>query len=128
MDNQFLLNPFFLDSPAPLLNRLLKPTWIVTRPAIAGSSQSARIQAIHAPVVERARRGRGGRSTRVDRWRLPPHFAFHLNVAHRDPVPFAVNRNARGGNPGPDAWCWPSTPSAEVRPQHSGNRSHAPVE
>ena len=53
MDNQFLLNPFFLDSPAPLLNRLLKPAWIVNRPAIGGSSQPARIQAIHAPLVER---------------------------------------------------------------------------
>jgi arginase len=55
MDNQFLLNPFFLDSPAPLLNRLLKPTWIVNRPANDGGSQSARIGAIHAPLVERVR-------------------------------------------------------------------------
>ena len=67
MDNQFLLTPFFLDSPAPLLNRLLKPTWIVNRPAIGGRSQSARIQAIHAPLVERVRAvaAAGGRPVSV---------------------------------------------------------------
>jgi arginase len=67
MDNQFLLNPFFLDSPAPLLNRLLKPAWIVNRPAIGGSSQPARIQAIHAPLVERvgAVAAAGGRPVSV---------------------------------------------------------------
>jgi arginase len=67
MDNQFLLNPFFLDSPAPLLNRLLKPAWIVNRPAIGEGNQSARIQAIHTPLVERVRAvaAAGGRPVSV---------------------------------------------------------------
>jgi arginase len=55
MDNRFLLNPFFLDSTAPPMNRLLKPGWIVNLPVIGGSSQSARIGAIHAPLVEHVR-------------------------------------------------------------------------
>jgi len=50
--NQFLLNPFFLDSPAPLLNRLAKQGWIVNRAAPDGDSQFARIGAIHAPLVQ----------------------------------------------------------------------------
>ena len=55
MQNQFILTPFFLDSPAPLLNRLEKPGWIVNRAALDGSSQSERIQAIHTPLVQHVR-------------------------------------------------------------------------
>ena len=55
MDNEYLLNPFFLDSPAPLLSRLAGPAWSVNRPAIDESSQSARIGAIHTPFAERVR-------------------------------------------------------------------------
>jgi arginase family enzyme len=29
MDNEFLLSPYFLDSPAPLMDRLATPAWIV---------------------------------------------------------------------------------------------------
>jgi arginase len=55
MDNEFLLTPFFLDSPAPLLNRLARPAWTVNRPAIDGNSQPARVGATHRPLVERVR-------------------------------------------------------------------------
>lgn len=55
MDNEFLLTPFFLDSSAPLLDRLAKPGWAVNRPAIGGSNQAARIGAIHTPLAEWAR-------------------------------------------------------------------------
>jgi hypothetical protein len=41
MDNEFLLSPFFLDSSAPLMDRLAQPAWIVNRPAIDGSNLSA---------------------------------------------------------------------------------------
>jgi arginase len=52
MDNEFLLNPFFLDSPAPMLDRLGAPGWIVNRPAVDRGSQPARVGAIHRPLVE----------------------------------------------------------------------------
>jgi arginase len=55
MENQFLLNPFFLDSPAPLLNRLAKPDWIVNHAAVEGNSQAIRIGSIHTPLVQRVR-------------------------------------------------------------------------
>src|SRR5262245_3380329 len=54
--NQFLLNPFFLDSPAPLLNRLAKHDWIVNRAALDGNSQFARIRAIHTLLVQHVSR------------------------------------------------------------------------
>lgn len=60
MDNEFLLTPFFLDSPAPLLDRLAKPGWIAHRPAIDGSNQPARIGAIHTPLAERVRAAAAG--------------------------------------------------------------------
>lgn len=53
--NQFLLNPFFLDSDAPLLNRLAKTDWIVNRAALGGNSQFERIGAIHTPLIQHVR-------------------------------------------------------------------------
>ena len=55
MENQFLLNPFFLDSPAPLLKRLAKPNWIVNHAVVEGNSQAVRIGTIHTPLVQRVR-------------------------------------------------------------------------
>jgi arginase len=55
MNNKFLLNPFFLDSQAPRLDRLAKPAWTINRPAIDGRSQPARVGAIHRPLVEQVR-------------------------------------------------------------------------
>lgn len=55
MQNQFILTPFFLDSLAPLLNRLEKPGWIVNRAALDGTSQSERIHAIHTPLAQHVR-------------------------------------------------------------------------
>src|SRR5262245_45014890 len=55
MENQFLLNPFFLDSDAPLLNRLASHDWIVNRATVDGSSQFARIGSIHASLAQHVR-------------------------------------------------------------------------
>jgi arginase len=49
----FILNPFFLDAPAPQLDQLAQSTWIVNRPAIDGNDQASRIGAIHRPLAER---------------------------------------------------------------------------
>lgn len=89
MQNQFLLNPFFLDSPAPLLNRLAKQDWIVNQAAPAGNSQAARIGSIHRPLVQhvRAAAASGRRPVAIGGDCLQPAAVLAgLRLAGLDPV------------------------------------------
>jgi len=89
MDNQYLLTPFFLDSPVPLMHRLAEPTWTVNQPALPGADQRTRIAAIHGPLAERVRRvaaaGRRPVSVAGDCMQTAPVLAG-LRRAGLDPV------------------------------------------
>src|SRR6185436_4165026 len=89
MENQFLLNPFFLDSPAPLLKRLAKPNWIVNHAVVEGNSQAVRIGTIHTPLVQRVRAAAasGHRPVAIGGDCLQPAAVLAgLRVAGLDPV------------------------------------------
>jgi len=96
MENQFLLNPFFLDSPAPLLKRLAKPNWIVNHAVVEGNSQAVRIGTIHTPLVQRVRAAAasGHRPVAIGGDCLQPAAVLAgLRVAGLDPVIGALGRS-----------------------------------
>ncbi len=54
--DRFLLTPFFLDQPAPLLDRLAQPGWAVNRPAIPEGTLLERLAAIGEGIAAHGER------------------------------------------------------------------------
>jgi len=54
--DRFLLTPFFLDQPAPLLQRLAPPGWAINRPAIGDGPLLERVAAVGEGIAAHAER------------------------------------------------------------------------